>query len=48
MDIVSISETWLKDHIDNNIINIQGYNPVRRDRLVRQHGGVCMYMKNNI
>ena len=44
----SITETWLKDHIDDNIVSISGYNIIRRDRKGIDHGGICMYVRDSI
>jgi hypothetical protein len=41
-EFVSLVETWLQSHIHDNIINIQGYNLIRRDRVEGTHGGVCV------
>ena len=46
-DIIGVSETWLRPHTTNNIINIPGYNLVRRDRLTRG-GGVALYIKGSL
>lgn len=43
-DFVCITETWLKDHIDNNVVSISGYNVVRRDCYNAEHGGVYKYL----
>jgi hypothetical protein len=43
-----ITETWLKDEISDSVVEIQGYKIIRKDRLVQQHGGVCVYIKNGI
>ena len=48
VDLICITESWLKDHIDNNVIAISGYNVIRRDRSNAEHGGVCMYIKDFI
>lgn len=48
MDLICITETWLKNHIHDNIIAIEGYNLIRRDRVGIDHGGICTYVKNNI
>ena len=48
LDFVCITETWLKDHIDNNVIAISDYNVNRRDRYRANHGGVCIYIKQSI
>ena len=42
-----ITEKWLKDHIDNNVVAISGYNVIRRDRYGANQGGVC-YIKDSI
>ena len=47
-EFVSLVETWLQSHIHDNIINIQGYNLIRRDRVEGTHGGVCVYIKDSI
>ena len=47
-DFVSFVETWLQGHIHDNVVDIQGYNLIRRDRCERQHGGVCIYIKDSI
>ena len=48
IDIVFITETWLRQSIPNDPINIKGYQLFRRDRTNRLHGGVCLYVKNSI
>ena len=41
-------ESWLKPHISDTVVNIEGYNIVRKDRLSHDHGGVCVYIKEDI
>ncbi|PFX29204.1 RNA-directed DNA polymerase from mobile element jockey [Stylophora pistillata] len=48
MDIAIITETWLHDYIDNNILTIPGYNIARRDRHNRIGGGVCAFVSSEI
>ena len=48
VDLICITETWLKNHIHDNIIAVEGYNLLRRDRIDNEHGGICMYIKSNI
>ena len=48
VDLVCFTETWLTDFVHDNVIQIPGYNVVRRDRLFGQHGGVCLYVKESI
>lgn len=43
-DILAISETWLTNNIENDIISIEGYTVIRRDR-PRRAGGVCIYIR---
>ena len=47
-EFVSLVETWLQSHIHDNVINIQGYNLIHRDRVEGTHGGVCVYIKDSI
>ena len=42
------TETWLKDLIPDDPINISGYHLFRLDHKNKQHGGVCLYVKNII
>ena len=48
VEIACITETWLRDHIDDNVVNVSGFRLVRLDRINSQHGGVCLYVRNNI
>ncbi|EDO47366.1 predicted protein [Nematostella vectensis] len=48
LDLACITETWLRNHIHNNVIAVSGYNLVRRDRTKDQHGGVCIFIKDSI
>ena len=43
-----IVESWLKQHINDSVVNIEGYNIVRKDRSSREHGGVCIYIQDHI
>ena len=54
IDIIGISESWLTNNLDDNLINIPNYNIIRHDRKweengnVKIGGGVCVYIKNDI
>ena len=48
IDIACITETWLRNHIDDNIVTLSEFRLVRFDRSTSQHGRVCMYVKNDI
>ena len=45
-----IVESWLKQHINESVVNIDGYNIVWKDRSSHEHayGGVCMYIEDHI
>ena len=47
-DLVCITETWLHCQICDDVVNICGYNLVRLDRLIGQHGGVCIYVHTKL
>ena len=42
------SETWLKETVPDEYINIKGYQLFRRDRKEKAHGGVYLYVKDFI
>lgn len=46
-DIIGVSETWLSCSISNEMIHIEDYSFIRRDRTSRG-GGVGIYLKSNI
>ena len=43
-----IVESWLKQHINDSVVNFDGYNIVRKDRSSYGHGGVCVYIQDHI
>ena len=47
-DIICLTETWLDQRTSNNTISLNDYNLYRRDRVGDNHGGVCVYVKQNI
>ena len=48
IDVGFLTETWLKERISDSIVDIPGYNILRKDRSVLEHGGVCAYLKDHI
>ena len=46
--IISITETWLKPHITEAQVSIEGFNIFRSDRLNRERGGCCLYIKQSL
>ena len=48
-DIISLTETWLNDSVlDDDIMFDQFQVPFRRDRVGDSHGGILVYVKNEI
>ena len=41
LDCVCITESWLKDHVHDNVVALNGFNTVRKDRVDIIHGGVA-------
>ena len=48
LDLVCLTETWLQEHIHDNVVAISGHNLIRLDRKEGVHGGVCMFIKDSI
>ena len=47
--IVCLTEMWLDQRILDNDIKMNSYKlPLRRDRPVDNHGGICVYVKENL
>ena len=47
-DIALFTETWLKESIPDDPINIEGFQLYSRDRKNQEHGGVCLYVEDSI
>ncbi len=45
VDIACISETWLKDTVPDNAVNIDGFKVERTDRKEVMGGGVCCFLR---
>ena len=43
-----ITESWLRSHIHDNVVAPSGFNLVQKDRVDIIHGGVCVYIRDNI
>ena len=39
LDLIAVTETWLKDNISDNEILPSGYNIIRKDRVSGKRGG---------
>lgn len=47
VDVICVSETWLKESTPDSLINLRGYKIFRADRKTLG-GGVAIFVKNNI
>ena len=53
-DVICLSETWLKQGLNSNYVNIPNYNLVRLDRswsengMLKKGGGVCIYLNDKL
>ena len=47
LDILCISETWLHDQIKDQIISVEGYDVLRKDRLKKKRRR-CLYIYQKI
>jgi len=48
-DIIAFSETWLNDSVLSSDIMFNGFHlPIRKDRPLDSHGGVLIYVNENI
>ncbi len=47
-DVISITETWLSEQIDNRELALPGFQLFRKDRDNRKGGGVATYVKNGL
>lgn len=48
LDVVGVSETWLKPSTNDGIVGISGYKLIRNDRVNRRGGGVACYVSTKL
>ena len=49
LDVITVSETWLSESDSNDSIHLSNFHPpIRLDRPNDPHGGVAIYIKNNL
>lgn len=49
LDIILVSESWLKNGLDDSLFTVPGYHFIRIDRpSLKRGGGLCIYLKDNI
>ena len=43
LDCICITESgWPRSHMLDNVVALEGFHIIRRDRVESEHGGVCM------
>ena len=47
-NVIAITESWLSEDIDDNLLSIEGFNIYRKDRAFGRGGGVCAYISSDI
>ena len=48
-EVLCITETWLNDHIPDEVVQVSGYTIIRKDRANEIHGGgVCTYIREHL
>uniref|UniRef100_A0A1A9W984 Uncharacterized protein n=1 Tax=Glossina brevipalpis TaxID=37001 RepID=A0A1A9W984_9MUSC len=48
-DVICITETWFRPHVDDGYCQIVGYNVVRHDRTLGvRGGGIALYIKDDL
>ena len=47
-DVISITESWLDQRTSDEDLKLNGYKLFRRDRVGDNHGGICVYVRENI
>ena len=48
VDLVAITESWLRSDIDDSLLSISAFNLFRKDRIAGRGGGICVYLNNVI
>lgn len=48
LDVVGVSETWLKSYITNKSVEVPGYKIIRHDRPAIRGGGVAFYVSKKL
>lgn len=48
VDLVAITESWLRSDIDDTLLSMSAFNLFRKDRVAGRGGGICVYLNNVI
>ena len=46
--VATFCETWLSEHVPNEVVNIPDYSLIRKDRRDRPGGGICFYIRSSV
>lgn len=46
IDVLAVSETWLNQTIQDEVVCIKGFNVIRKDRVIGRGGGVLVYVRD--
>ena len=44
---ICLQETWVKDQNETELLKIDGYNCICQERVITEHGGLPIYLKEN-
>ncbi|MEW8547189.1 MAG: endonuclease/exonuclease/phosphatase family protein, partial [Candidatus Thiodiazotropha sp.] len=47
-DVICLTETWLDIRTSDDLLDFKDFKLYRRDRIGDSHGGICVYVRNNI
>jgi hypothetical protein len=45
IDVLAVSETWLKSDDSDDYVKVEGYSIIRKDRNGKRGGGVCLFIR---
>lgn len=48
MDCICIIEFWFRSYIYDDVVVLNGFNIIRKDRVEFEYGGVCVYVNDTI
>lgn len=48
VDLITVCETWLNDNTPSNLLEIDGYYLLRKDRKNKKGGGVCAWIRKEL
>ena len=48
VDLVAITDSWLHNDIDDNLLSISGFNCFHKDHIAGLVGVICVYLNDEI